>query len=139
MNKIVLKLSISVVILVLVGCSSPSSEVVEEFPAESQGIETEVEQSVPTSTAVPTATLPPPVVSSATPLQPTATPVPPTEAPTIEPTATAVEVIPTVVEDMGESAAASSTEVVFGRTAEGAFFYGSPTAEITLIDYSEFL
>ena len=139
MNKVVFKLSISVVILVLVGCSSPSSEVVEEFSAESQGVETEVEEAVPTSTALPTATLPPPVVSSATPLPPTATPVPPTEAPTVEPTATVVEVISTVVEDTGESAATSSTDVVFGRTPEGAFFYGSPTAEITLIDYSEFL
>lgn len=38
-----------------------------------------------------------------------------------------------------DAMAAESAPVQFGRTEEGAFFYGSPSAGITLIDHSDFL
>ena len=138
MKKVLFKLCLSVLFLALIGCSSPSSKGVEEI-VESQDVSIEAEQAAPTSTQAPVATLPPPAVASATPLPPTATSIPPTIGPTLAPTATNDEVIPTVADDSGESTATDSNDVVFGRTPEGAFFYGSPSAEITLIDYSEFL
>jgi hypothetical protein len=33
----------------------------------------------------------------------------------------------------------SAGEVIYGRTAEGAFFHGAAEAPVTLIDYSDFL
>ena len=134
MKKVLFRVSFGVVFFAIIGCSSPSSEGVGAIPTESQDINKVAEQSEPTSTPVPAATLPPPIVASATPLPPTAT-----SAPTLEPTTTIVEVIPTVANNSGDSTASDSHSVVFGRTLEGAFFYGSPAAEITLIDYSEFL
>lgn len=138
MKKKLFRISVSIFILVLLGCRSPSPEHLEEIVESSLDVSIEAEQAAQISTQVPVATLPPPVVASATPLLPTATSIPPTIAPTLEPTETNVEVVPTVA-DSGESTETDSNDVVFGRTPEGAFFYGSPAAEITLIDYSEFL
>ena len=67
---------------------------------------------LPTHTAVPTTTAPMPEPATAVPTEPASpSPQPPTPSP----------------------------QIVAGRTAEGAFFYGNPDAAVTLLDYSDFL
>jgi hypothetical protein len=61
-----------------------------------------------------------PGVSPAVPAQPTAT------------------IAPTVPAG-GEATEIAAPEVVFGRNDDGAFFYGSPDAPVTLTDYADFL
>ena len=84
-----------------------------------------------------TATVPPPIITQETPRVevPAVTPTPSqsTEgsAETAFDVATSTE--PVAVETVVE------TDVVSGRTEEGAFFFGDPNAPITHIDYSDFL
>src|SRR5690606_7644330 len=94
------------------------------------------EPAVPTISATVTATV------AATPIVVIATET------TAAPSAT-MEVDPQLSETETPAAPTESTAVVtttpdapqvaYGRTAEGAFFHGSPDAPITLIDYSDFL
>lgn len=46
--------------------------------------------------------------------------------------------VPEATNTPAPSAGESPAAVTFGRTAEGAFFHGSPVAPVTLIDYSDF-
>ena len=73
------------------------------------------------------------------PATPTAAPTAiPTEPPT--PTALPEETAEAVdTEESDQVAEAESSPVIYGRTSEGAFFYGSETAEVTIIDHSDFL
>ncbi|MEM8863243.1 MAG: hypothetical protein AAGD96_33450 [Chloroflexota bacterium] len=145
-RKILFAVSLPLILLIAAACSpttepaaevAPVEEVVEEAPAvvEEQPAVEQVAEEPPTPTAVPI---------------PTDTPAPaPTNAPAVEETAAeevveeesieeaVVEAEPEAVVEAEPEAAAS--EIVFGRTEEGAFFYGAPDAEITLIDYSDFL
>ncbi|MBP7590169.1 MAG: hypothetical protein KBA85_01090 [Chloroflexi bacterium] len=71
-------------------------------------------------TAVPTLIQPTMAPTRPSPAPPTAQPTAqPTGQPTIEPT--------------------SQPSILAGRTDEGAFFFGSPDAPVTMIDYSDFL
>ena len=86
-----------------------------------------------TATALPTGTSsPPPEAPTGA---PTSTPVEEKlqEKPTAEPDPTAtVEVVVEVEEP-------APLHVISGQTAEGAYFYGDPSAPVTLFDYSDFL
>ncbi|MCA9917775.1 MAG: hypothetical protein KC445_07480 [Anaerolineales bacterium] len=89
--------------------------------------ETAVATPPPPATAVPpTHTVPPPVITETREEVAEATAVSVSTQPASEPTATQTQAI----EEVG---------VISGRTAEGAFFLGDPTAPITHIDYSDFL
>jgi hypothetical protein len=81
--------------------------------------------------AAPTVALPTvaPMVERAT---ATATDFPTASAATAEPATLSPEATP-------EPPAPTPAAATAGRTDEGAFFYGSPDAPVTLIDYSDFL
>lgn len=87
--------------------------------------------------AVPTALertveVPPPVVASAT--------APPATAAPVEVTLPAApEITDPPPTQTPAPPATEPAAVGFGRTADGAFFHGSPDAPVTLIDYSDFL
>ena len=94
---------------------------------------------------VATQTIPPPVVDTAPPARPpTSAPAGPPPSPTAtmdQPPAaapTAAPSVPTVTATAAEEPAAAG-EVIYGRTAEGAYFHGAAGAPVTLIDYSDFL
>ena len=84
--------------------------------------------------------------------EPAATAVTPTDlpAPTELSPPTAVPVEPTVespaatestqaAQQTGGPVASTSTEIVAGRTTDGAYFLGAPDAPVTFLDYSDFL
>lgn len=121
-------------LVTIASCASSARDDVVQSLVETQEPTLEVIEEQSTSTIVPTNTFPPPIASTTSQLLPTAI-----FTPLLEPTATTVEVAPTAVQPTEELAETSSIDVIYGRTPEGAFFYGSPSAEITLIDYSEFL
>ena len=58
---------------------------------------------------------------------------PPTAEPVIEPGPTVA------IEATAEVEGSAPLQVISGQTAEGAYFYGSPDAPVTLFDYSDFL
>ena len=68
-----------------------------------------------------------------------------TSAPVDESPTTAVvpttDAIPTVAPTAvgGQPSAGDPSAVVYGRTDEGAYFYGAADAPVTLTDYSDFL
>ena len=96
----------------------------------------------------------PPAEATDSVLLPTDTDVPPTQVPTEAPTAAvveetvqqpptaepAIEPSPTAaIEATAEVEDPATLQVISGQTPEGAFFYGSPDAPVTLFDYSDFL
>lgn len=129
MNELVFKLS--TVLIFVVSCTSLNPEMLIESPVEISNSATGTVEVQLTSTIISTQIYAPPVVTpvtfSTTTIQPIATA---SRVSTQEPTITIIPNEPTIE---------GSTEVVFGRTLEGVFFYGSPSAEIVLINYSEFL
>ena len=64
----------------------------------------------------------------------------PADAPTPMPPAATIEA-PTAIIAATDSATSGGqpSAVVYGRTAEGAFFHGAADAPVTLTDYSDFL
>ncbi len=120
----------------VVACSPQTAD----SPQEEAAVEQEQVEQVAVVEEAPTSA--PVAEEPATPTSaPTDTPVveEPTEAPeeVAEAEAEAEEV---VEEDQPDDAAmAEAAPVQFGRTEEGAFYYGSPDAEIVLIDHSDFL
>jgi len=149
MKKYLLLATFLFVPLIIVACTTvadeegPILELAEEVQTEPTATEVEADPTEIIATAVPATPNPtdPPAPTSTKPVEET------TEEPTLVPTMVEVteesgpeDSIPEQADN--EASVESDGEndpVVFGRTAEGAFFYGSPSAEITLIDYSEFL
>ncbi len=105
---------LALVLLILTACTPTAETAVSPQPS----FETAV---------LPTATVPPPVIVEESAAVADATAVP-------DPTATIVVEDEPVAEEV-----AGETGVVSGRTEDGAFFLGDPTAPITHIDYSDFL
>lgn len=108
---------IALFLLILAACTPSTETAVSPSPTA---------QAQPT--ALPTNTIPPPVIAETA--QEVATAVPELVEPTKDPTAAPPEPTPEAVADVG---------VISGRTEEGAFFLGDPNAPITHIDYSDFL
>ena len=123
---------LAVGLLIFAACSSPQPAEVQVEP------EAQVEPAAEQPTVAQVAEEP------ATPTTaPTDTPEPlPTDAPDT-PAPAAEDVPEEAAEDTPEEpeadAAVAESPVQFGRTEEGAFYYGSPTASIKLIDHSDFL
>ncbi len=139
-KKVTAMLIMALALFAVVACTPQTADTpVEEVEVSEEVQQTAVEEA---ATAVPVAEEP------ATPTSiPVATQVPePTDAPEeiaeTEPEAEAEadEAVEEVDDDGPDDAAmAESAPVQFGRTEDGAFYYGSPTAEIVLIDHSDFL
>ena len=129
-KKIGAVLMMVIVLFAVAACSPQTAEPPSDAAVAEPAAEQEVFEEVPTVAQV--------AEEPATPTAaPTNTAVPePTEVP---------ETVEEEAEEMAEdeepddAAMAESEPVQYGRTEEGAFFYGSPSAEITLIDHSDFL
>ena len=135
-RKLVPVLIAALALWVVVGCTPQTAEPPSEAAVAEPVAEQAVVEEAPTVAQVAEEPATPTAV-------PTNTAVPePTEAPAEEEVAEAADAeVEEVVEDEqpDDAAMAESSPVQFGRTEEGAFFYGSPTADITLIDHSDFL
>lgn len=101
---------------VAVATSLPSTATAEPLPTDTAVPPTDVPTEAPSDAPVEEASAEEPTVEPASLPDPTATNEPPAE----------VEEPPAI-------------QVVSGKTAEGAYFYGDPAAPLTLIDYSDFL
>ena len=114
-------------LFLLVACGAPAQEQAAA-PTATQAVVEVAPTDVPTLVAPTLApTDPPPATDTPLP-EPTDTAVSPTAVPEVtEP----VEAAEPVVEPSGE--------LVYGLTEEGAYFVGYEDAEITMIDYSDFM
>jgi len=134
-KKMIAVVVMALALFAIVACSPQTAD----SPPEEAAVEQEPVEQVAVEEAPTTA---PVAEEPATPTSaPTDTPVveEPTEVPeeVVEVEAEAEEM---VEDDQPDDAAmAEAAPVQFGRTEEGAFFYGSPDAEIVLIDHSDFL
>ncbi len=97
------------------------------------------EDTVTIKAEMPTPLLPTEVVEATATALPT---LPPTAEPVVEPTATISAENTVVVEPTAMPTAmptATEMAISMGRTADGAFYIGRQDAELTIIDYSDFL
>lgn len=121
-------------LLILVACSPQTAEVPVDQDAQGEASQIETAAEQPTVAQVAEEPAAPTAVPTDTP-QPTDTPVPAVEEEAPE----AEEVVEEAPEEPEAEVVVADAPVQFGRTEEGAFYYGSPTASIKLIDHSDFL
>ncbi len=134
-------LTLLLFILLLAACggeksAEPSAE--KDVPSEEVAAPPTLEMAVPSPTGT---SAPQPVAPTkaptAVPFEEAAPEEPAPEEPDAEP---ADEPEPSAMAELAvEIEVPEPPKVVSGQTAEGAYFYGSPDAPVTLLDYSDFL
>lgn len=124
------RLLFAIMLIFLVGCGSAVEETAVSQVTDVPSTQVVATDLPPTATIPSTPTMIPTTVS---------TDLPPTEAiveATLEPTLT---MVPTTIPTEEPAIPTEEPMAMFGRTPEGALYIGRSNADITLIDYSDFL
>jgi protein-disulfide isomerase len=69
---------------------------------------------------------------------PSATPLQPTTVAVIETTAPIATLTPSVIPDVSPTSVVDTVDTLASQTTEGYYQIGSPTAPVTMVDYSDF-